>query len=249
MNDLSSYGGRGGVQVDEEVLRAYEGGGGVMRESDMFDFGGISKTFADSIKSARQFKVTITNLLATDEEIYLTPGPLYHAQATIADGVLRTETNPLAAYASVAGTALAFTSQGSPNTIENFLQFIYNNPTRLLGMKITSTLADQMEEALIIDRISPFKSNLESTPKFLASYQDENTFRDKVVTIPLMEQLDNQTVIRLNIKADSTINITFYCGAIMNQAVVLDKQARKAFNASQQGRVIAPGGYPTKKLY
>jgi hypothetical protein len=166
--------------------------------------------------NAQAYRMVITNAQESEQTIVLLPGLVYESDSP-ANGVIRTETST--AYTSYGGTASTFTSSSSNGTIEKFLHFVRNNPSRLVGIKVASTSASQISDgALTIGTDSAFKSQIAEQQIFLSSYVDENRNQEKEVTAPVVLNLDNQKVMRLNIAADSTCTITFYIGKITNIA-------------------------------
>lgn len=240
--NFSSFGGDEGYDGDEfegesaydgdefEGESAYDGFG-----DDMVDFGGKSGNFLQQqAQSGRIFTMYIENsgTAAVDKVIILNPA--YTAQDRVAgavvitDGVIQYGVNP--------GEGL-ITGSGDPKLIQNFLDFIKNNPTQVVGFKVKArTFSDQIEQAMLIRELSPFKT-LESRTINLSSYQDEDTFQNKVVTVPERINVTNQTEVSMKLLAGEKIAITFYIGGIVNTSVSLAKKHSKALKSAAKRRV------------
>lgn len=196
---------------------------------------GIHASFANEIAEGRHYRMRITNANATTQQIILCPSYINLLFGTpLPNGVIKE-----GAFLSVAG--LNLTGAGDPTPISNFLNFIHIVPTRCIGFKVTSTDALQIEESFKIKQMSPFRG-LEDRSIVLANYQDENTFRDKVVTVSENFQFDDQTEIRMNIVGNSTMTLTFYCGAMLNNS-------RGLFQKAQKAQSYIQGKSPNKKRF
>lgn len=231
-----------------EALENYEG-------NDLISFDGqnglvhrgatILDKFANEVGNGTQFTMTIKNANATDEEIILCPGYKYMPKggaviATVPALILYPVANGVVydgTFRSVAGNNL--TGIGNPKPIKEFLDYVAENPTRCLGFKIASTDSTQIETMMNIQHLSPFK-NLEDRNIVLASYQDEDTYRDKIVTVHENFQFDNQTVFKGIVKANSTLTITFYLGAILNTAKTLDVKAKRSVSQVYRAQGMKP---------
>ncbi|MCX6265867.1 MAG: hypothetical protein NTW16_00715 [Bacteroidetes bacterium] len=204
---------------------------------DFVDFGGYNKTFANAAESGRLFIVTLTNANAASRTALLCPGYLYYPGSTMNGAILD------GAFNDTTGAA-GLTGSGSPKSVTEFFAFVSNAPVAISGIKIESTLASQVAQQLIIEHMSPFKQ-LEQQIINLGSYQNENTFRDKIVTIPTPNLvLSNNTKIYLPIVGSSTCTITFLAGAILNPAHALQQKLGRAGATMQRvgvARVKAAG--------
>jgi hypothetical protein len=196
----------------DEDFDGYDGYG-----DDLVDFDGVGLSFAQQVSNGRRFTVNVVNALASDEEFIMFPSYVPSSVNLMTDG----------AFLSIAGNAL--NANGKPKTIKNLQNFLFYNPGICLGLKITSTQAVQLEKEMTITPKHPY-GDLENRTIFFADWQNENTFRDKVVTINEQFHVDNQHEIKTTIVANSTLTMTFYFGAILNTAKSLAKKNLKASN-------------------
>ena len=232
--NLSSFDGNDGYEGEGYEGEGYEGDFSGMNDDgyegdfdgytgagdDFVDFGGYNKTFANAAESGRIFIMTLTNANAASRTALLCPGYLYYPGTTMNGAVLD------GAFNDTTGAA-GLTGAGSPKSVTEFFAFVSNSPVAISGIKIESTLATQVSQQLVIEHMSPFKT-LEQQIINLGSYQNENTFRDKIVTIPTPNLImSNNTKIYLPIVGSSSCTITFLAGAILNPAHALqNKQSR-----------------------
>ena len=204
---------------DAEYEGDFEGYTGA--HDDFMDFGGFNKSFANAGDSGRIFVMTIVNAGAGSLNAYLCPGYTYYP-GTTANGVVLD-----GAFNDTAGAA-GLTGSGTPKAVKEFFSFLMYSPVAIGGIKIESSVATQVSQQLIIEHLSPFKT-LEQHIINLGSYQNENTFRDKIVTVPTPDLvMSSNTRIILPIVAGSTCTITFLAGAILNPAHALQKKMSKA---------------------
>lgn len=189
-----------GSTFENEMMLSYQGGLGT---GSSFDAG--SKTL----------QLKIVNALATDEEFYLMPS--YKVAAT-------GHGHPQSGK-SIGGNALVFSID--PNTLAEFYEFIKYNPTIVESMKIRTTDADNLSDAVTSTRMHPLVENGITNKIFLADYQNENNENDKIVTVPGPIQFDLQTQIKMSIKAGSTIYITFKFGPIVSLSDALLRFANR----------------------
>ena len=197
---------------------------------DFVDFGGFNKSFANAADSGRLFVMTLTNPNAASRTALLCPGYLYYPGSTMNGAVLD------GAFNDTTGAA-GLTGGGSPKTVNEFFAFIGTAPVQVAGIKIESTVAAQVSQQLIIEHLSPFKT-LEQHIINLGSYQNENTFRDKIVTIPTPNLvLSSHTKIYLPIVGTSTCTVTFLAGAVLNPAAALTKKIGRASNTFQRAGI------------
>lgn len=129
--------------------------------------------------------------------------------------------------ANYSTTQQPLTVVGEPKPFQWFFNFVQKNPTRVVGFKITSTVATQIQTAVHFERQSPFR-DLQTSILQLSNYQNEHTYQDKTVTVPIAFQMDDQQRIRMTIRANSTMTITLFCGAVANLGKFLEKRAIRA---------------------
>lgn len=201
----------------------------------LLDFGGDYQNFATMANSPRVFTMTVAAAAAADSGlmIKLIPGYTEYRKAiasrtnTITDGTFATN----------------FTGSGSPKYIEDFFEYVSRNPIQCYGLKFTSTYAPQIDGGILtIDELSPFR-NLEQKIINFGTYTTQDTFRDKVVSIPTPGLvLSDQTQLAFNLLKDTsaqTVTIQFFCGAILNTASTLKRKTEMAVaTATQNGSAV-----------
>lgn len=204
-------------------------------DDDLLDFGGPNRSFATEADAQRIFVVNITSTFNTVKNVRLFPGYTWKpgdvgvidGNAIINDGVFLTD------------GGMQLSASGSPKTIKEFLSFIMKNPTNLAGFRVKSSDTNQVQQQLIYRELSPFK-DLQSRTIDLGSYTDENTQRDGIVTVPTPNTiLSSDMTLDIPIMGNSTVTITFFCGAVLSPSVALKNKREKA------GKTIAQLGLGT----
>jgi hypothetical protein len=153
---------------------------------------------------------------ASNKTIRLMPGIIWNPE-TPDNGVIRTASVG-GEFPSVDGTASQFAASGEPRSIETLLHFMRSVPTKIVGMRVKSTDATQLDQRLYITKESPFNQTDKTKSLNLANYTNEYANNDKIATIPFTDQLDNQTKLDLVVVPGSTLTITFYFGDMLNLA-------------------------------
>lgn len=207
-------------QISKDRLVHYEGDGRHYEGDQKTMFNGNDLVSFDpgigGINGGKAI-LTLTNANTAERTAVLCPGILSSVAGKIATG----------AFNDAGGNA-GLTGAMSPKSIELFLEFIRRNPTQLLQMKVQSTEATQVEKMITYQRQSPFR-DLTSEYIYLSLHQDENTFKDKVVTVPTLQyglNFDDQTYISFPVVGSSTCTITLQFGPIANLARFLDKTVK-----------------------
>lgn len=232
---LSSYQGEDSYEGED----SFEGEDNyVGADDDHVDFNGAGKSFLNEDRSSITYSFRLTNAAAANKVIALTPtylgtaAALATATGETVDGVLTDGT----IITNVTGTA-----GNSKLTIAGLQNFIKQNPTRILEMTIVSNDTSSFEEKITYQHLSPFRS-LENNTIPLTDYVDPKQFNTKKAIIPIARdypkcQLDDQTMILIpiggtNVVATTgvTLNVTLRLGAIVNNAVTLNKKASRAGN-------------------
>jgi hypothetical protein len=213
--DIQSYAGEAGEWDD------FSGGPSLA----LVDFDGntpeeTSKIFVQEaalgIGRKRIFQLKVVNAGAADRDFYINEGLDIAAVGTIlADN---------GALVPIGGVGTINVS-GVLKNWKFFRNYFRQNPTRVLGFKVASSDTLQMETNVSIEIDSPFHAQMKSRQIVLSDYQNEHTFRDKLVTVPEQFQLDEKTRVRMTVVAGSTMTITFYCGAVFNPSKALQKAA------------------------
>ncbi len=199
---------------------SYDGSG-----DDVLDFGGHDGAQSFQLKGHknRQFTMIIANANAAvrTARIY---GGYNQLTPTLSVGLVAT-----GAFNDVDGNAGLSGASGNANkTIEEFLNFLLFNPTRIPAIKIKSTVASQIESVLSVDTLTPFSATTQSLEIYPDNEQNEYTFQDKVAVLATDFQLSNQENAVLPIQPLSTATVTWFAGASYNTASALQTKARKA---------------------
>ena len=193
---------------------------------DLLDFEGDAKSFVSelrSIRSPRIINLTVQNPNTTAEEFYLFGGLKNRVEnGTVPNGLIY----QTGANNSVAGNAL--TVSCSPTPFELLRRFLAENPARIVAIKMSSTTPLQIEEPFDVEVQSPFNKSMKTFQINPASYQNENTYRDGMVTIVEAFQVDAQTQVAMKVLASSTLRLSLYFGGVMNIAKAMHKKAAKA---------------------
>lgn len=194
---------------------------------DHLDFGGTNVSFKDRVSSDRIFTMNVENNHSADTDVVLWPG--YTSEGRAAGAVVVTDgLTEIAAGKGIIGS-------GSPKKIANIQAFVEKNPSLVKGFKVRAkTSADQLEQQMLIRELSPFR-DLESRTIPLSAYQDENTQQEKVVTVPEEVYITNQTEVSIKILTLEKVTFTWFFGAVLNDAVALQKKHRKANRNIQAG--------------
>lgn len=192
--------------------------------------GAAMRSFQEETARAVNFTIVVTSTHTSTQNLLLCPGLNWVQGGTntgvIKDGAVDGLTN--------------LSCSGSPGTILSLINQFRNNPIRLLGMRIRSDQAAQIDVSLTHQPQSAFRTEA-SQPISLATYTDENTYKDKMVTVDLRQynmQLDNQTTITLPIVASSVTNIVLFLGAQLNTAKALEVKSSIAQSNVGGMRVI-----------
>jgi len=175
------------------------------------------------------FTMTIVNngSAAVDQSIALLPA--YFTDKTQVKNSAGVAVAAIVAEGQIISTANAVvTATGKPKSINEFLAFVKLNPVRITGMKIKVDDSSQFVNDILFRKESPLK-DLGYITKSPANYQNSMQNNDKIVEIPLTDaQFDNQTSVVTTIGAGRTMTITFFIGAIRNEAAMLDAAVKSA---------------------
>lgn len=178
---------------------------------------------APQFKNARSFTLTIANAVATTESLVIMPGIKYNME-TPENGLIR-EAAVAAEFASEDGTASTFSCAGAPRDVDTFLQWVRSVPIKLIGAKVKSTVATQLDQRMYVTKQSPFVKTDKTESINLAEYVNEYAQNDKIATVRFNEQLDNQTRLTLDVVGNSTLTLTLFFGEKQNLAAMFSEQA------------------------
>jgi hypothetical protein len=188
------------------------------------------------LTSGLEFTMTITNATSAAKVIALTPAhydtlKIISTENANVDTITKTWNDITAINAAghavdcvaADGTTITnVTCAGKQSTIKEFFDYIKRNPVRVVETVFQPNIKDLYESALVVKKVSPFKK-VEEHKIELQNYFSENQFQDKKVTVTEPIQLDDQTLITLEIPATVTrFTITFRIGAISNHAGEFD---------------------------
>ncbi len=225
-----------GEEVEFEGESGFEGEASYSgANDDMVDFSGASNFLTQQAKSGRIFTMKIGNIGVNTVDKNIILNPAYTPEGRAAGSIVVTDgTTNYAVGADIIAS-------GQPKLIQNFLDFVKNNPSESLGFKIRATVsAQQLEQDVLVRELSPFKTLGDRTIP-LATFQDENTYQLLVVTVPEKINLTNQTEVSIVLLAGETITITWFIGAIINNAVALaNKQLRAGKHTPAMVHKVAP---------
>lgn len=230
IEQLAANGGFSSFEGGQNALDMYTGYG-----DHLVDFAGDASSFLNSqTDSGRIFMVNITNNTDADRNLVLTPG--YTSDGRIAGALTFTDgTND---YGFGAGKTIVVS--GDPKSYQNFINFVHKNPVQILGMKFrAATNANQIEQTLTIRPLSPFK-DLESIPVNLTTYQNEDTYKDKVVTVPRKYILSDQVETLFKILDGEVLTVTWFTGPILNTTAALDKKVKSATATATKVNSMSP---------
>ncbi len=184
--------------------------------------GAALPTFSEETRANQIFPIKLVNASAADKLIVIHPGAL--ANVTQVLKVLGITADAIAVEGVVIADEVTCTTKVG-SLMEYFQEFINRNPSRLFRIQVSSSSEEQLNEGLTFAGISPFKKREEQvlTP---GAYKRETNTNSKLVTMtPKDIQLDDQTVMHVNLLAGATLSINLSIGATANQAAVLAKQA------------------------
>ncbi len=196
----------------------YDGGA-----DDLLSFTGDIRSFAQELDKnlEKQFTVSLVNANASTRIPVLFAG-YYLGNATLAPGqMVEGAFNDINAAAGLTGATQ------EAKSIQELNLYLNASPTRLLAMKIQTTVANQLNQNLTYQRLNPFMVEPTTTirPK---NWVNQDTFQNDQVTFPVDVQLDQLAKLQLPIVGSSTVYITFYYGASLNIAYALEKKAARA---------------------
>lgn len=171
----------------------------------------------------RQFTMVITNTDAAPHQARLYGGYNQFTPALV-PGLVST-----GAFNDTAGNpGLSGASGNAAKTIEEFLNFILFNPTRIAAVKIDSDASSQVNQVLTIDTLTPFRATTNSKEIYPSNEQNEYTFQNNISVMSTEFQLSNQENALYTIVPNSSVNITFFAGASYNTAMALQRKAKMA---------------------
>jgi hypothetical protein len=190
---------------------------------DLLAFEGDIRSFAQELDKnlEKQFTVSVVNANAAIRTAVLQAGYLL-GNATLAAGQLVE-----GAFNDTGGNAGLTGATQEAKSIQELNLFLNAAPTRLLAMKIQSTVSGQMNQNLTYQRNNPFKSEESKTirPK---NFINQDTYQNDQVTFPVDVQLDQLSKLTCPFIGASTNYVTYYFGASLNIIQALERKASRA---------------------
>ena len=215
-------------------IRNYEGNShNVQRNETGRNYAGQNA----ALTAQSTYSLTIKNVGSAAEDQTIAIVPAYFTTAA----KVKDATGTAVAAIIKEGTVIATTNKevtavGKPKSIDEFLLFVLHNPVRVTGIKMSVDNSAQFSEDILIRKESPLR-DLGFMTISPANYKNSQQMNDKIVEIPLPDaQFDNQTSVVTKIQAGRTVTITFFFGAIRNEAALLDQDVKMASGAGFMGR-------------
>lgn len=237
------------------LLSSYEGSQSVSYDPAVdpyLDFGGnsdpVQRVFANSIANKRLFTFKVVNTGTIAQKVlifYSRTSGLKAANTNLTIGYVRTtDGTPATAFKGIdpstnapAPLAEMHAISNDSEYIEDFIEYCHRNPTRLLGIRVSSTESAQIDQTIVVGKHNGFLGRAITNKYNLAAHVDENTIRDTMVTFVCNDQLDDYTFMELIIPAptggakETTTTIMFMCGASHSNAAALSNKTAIATNA------------------
>lgn len=192
-------------------------------DDDLVSFEGDIRSFAQELDKnlEKQFSISVVNANAAARTAAMQSG-YYKGNATLQPGQLVE-----GAFNDVNGNAGLTGATLEQKSIEELFLFLNNCPTRLLAMKVESTIAGQINNNLTYQRLNPF---LTEETKIIRpkNYINQDTFQNNQVTFPVDVQLDVLSKLLLAFVGSSTTTVTYYFGASINLQYALEKKFNRA---------------------
>ena len=184
------------------------------------DFGGPGMSFANEIQTQRIFTYTITSTdNANNLGVYLFGGLDRSRDGIVVEG----------AFKSIEGKADKLNASGQPYSINIWIEFIRTSPVAIPVIKVkTNTNDQQIDQNIFISEESPFRKS-EERILYPGNYESRQDTNNKFMLFDTQNLIaSNQTIVRTVILPLQTVQYTFYCGGIANNAVTLANKRHKA---------------------
>jgi len=215
---------------------------------DLVDFGGNASNFAQ-ITADKLFTLNLKNTsITTNGKIYLIPGMKWYPGAAGA-GFLRANSTLVATYADGTGSKTILTSAVPMADLDLLYSWIAANPILCYAIRIQASNSLQLQEAITIRHLSPFRT-LDEKYLYPSAYLTQDSFQTNILMFETPGLiLSGQTQIEMNMIADTanaTLSVTFFCGANINTAKALETKITKASGTLSKlgagSAVSVPGG-------
>ncbi len=195
----------------------------ILGSNGLISFSGKASDFTRENESSLVASIQLTNKSNAKKRIVMFPGDLNSVEE-------------IAAVAGISADAIAkdgvVIASGDTAVVscvaENltYLQrFLKRNPTRVVEMQITADTKAQLAHKITFTTISPFdKLGAHSfRPNDYRKASDNDTLMSEIVCGDI--QLDDQTVMDVELAANSGITISLFFGAMRNDSKTLSEQA------------------------
>ncbi len=196
-------------------------------KDEMLNFAG-AQSFADEMQAGRIFVMNFDSTLPAAKKVVLLPSfaSKLKGRTVIANGIV---------YADKADPTKDLKAVGSPSRIQELHAFLKSVPSNLIGMRVSSTNTDQLQQIMTVEEHSPF-SQEKSKEIFLGTHISENSLKDNMVTFATPNVvLGDETEISLNILPGKT-TITFFVGAVLSTSSALRVKTKNAVSNIKQLR-------------
>lgn len=204
----------GGLSVE-----AYTGDG-----DDLVDMeSGGNVVLMDEHGSRRVFVLTLTNTDNQTRKALINPGIVFDPNAPdiIKDGAFH-------AHGASLADPQHFLGAGNPTNILKWLHFIQKNPTRIAGIRLKTSDPTQFSQVITLKRDTPWSANTNSREIYLANFESEGQFNNKLLTVPEGFTLDNETEMTISVPGGATTTIHFYAAASLSITKAFGKKVDKA---------------------
>lgn len=203
-----------------------EGGSGVSLYTGEGDpsisIDGNVKNFSQEGHIGKEFTFTIDNAATASRTARLFAGYNTGDNAALAGQLVD------GAFTDVNGNpGLSGTSADPDTSIRQFQRYVERNPTRVVHVRIQTTVASQLQQAIKIHKLNPFNQQGSTTIK-PALVVGGNQFNDKIADVAVDIQLDDLSDITTNLVAGSSTTYTFFCGATLSSSQELAVKANTA---------------------
>ncbi len=213
-------------------------------DDDFLDFGGQAQSFADNIDMSRKFQITLTNATGNSSTRIAQIGPGLQwvpggkISSVSGEGAITYTSGPIrdGAFNDKNGSS-GLTGAGSPLTIDLFLSYIYAHPTQISAIKISATEAAQIDQIFTERPLDPFRTR-EENYYMPGTKQDQNTYRDKIITVPTPGLvLCKDKILEYPIVGNATSNVvalTLFAGPSFSTTTAMTRKVSRATRTIQQ---------------
>lgn len=138
------------------------------------------------------------------------------------------------AFNDVAGNAGLTGASGTSFALEMFQYYISKNPSRLVKLRVQSTVNTQLAYSILMDEVNPYR-DVQNKQIYPQNVINGGTYNQNIAEFELNQQLDYLSDVTYQIAPSSSVNITFFMGTEINTAKALDKKYKKASAAYLAG--------------